>query len=64
MAYVVPAGSVDADDLRRRVGRRLADYKVPDRVILLEEMPLTAVGKIDRRALTELAMAPPAGAVG
>ena len=64
VAYVVPAGSVDADDLRRRVGRRLADYKVPDRVILLEEMPLTAVGKIDRRALTELAMAPPAGAVG
>ncbi|HMC42915.1 MAG TPA: hypothetical protein VKI20_07880, partial [Acidimicrobiales bacterium] len=51
VAYVVPAGAVEAGDLRRWVGGRLADYKVPDRVVLLEEMPLTPVGKIDRRAL-------------
>jgi acyl-CoA synthetase (AMP-forming)/AMP-acid ligase II len=53
LAFVVPAGSAtpDADDLRRWVRAHLADYKVPDRVVVLAEMPLTSVGKIDRRSL-------------
>ena len=54
LAYVVPAAGADApdpDELRRWVGAHLADYKVPDRVVVLGEMPLTSVGKIDRRTL-------------
>ncbi|ONK09530.1 (2,3-dihydroxybenzoyl)adenylate synthase [Streptomyces sp. MP131-18] len=35
--------------------RGLAAYKAPDRVRIVQEMPLTAVGKIDKRALTALA---------
>lgn len=54
LAFVVAAagaGPPDPDELRRWVGAHLADYKVPDRVVVLTEMPLTSVGKIDRRAL-------------
>jgi acyl-CoA synthetase (AMP-forming)/AMP-acid ligase II len=53
LAFVVPAaGAVpDVDELRRWVGAHLADYKVPDRVFVLDEMPLTSIGKIDRRTL-------------
>jgi acyl-CoA synthetase (AMP-forming)/AMP-acid ligase II len=54
LAFVVPAdasGAPDPDDLRRWVGTHLADYKVPDRVFVLDAMPLTSVGKIDRRSL-------------
>ena len=56
-AFVVPAAPDDParaplpDDLRTWVGAHLADYKVPDRVVVLGEMPLTSVGKIDRRTL-------------
>jgi len=51
VAYVVPVGTVDEHELQQFAGARLADYKVPDRVVVLDELPLTAVGKIDRRAL-------------
>jgi 2,3-dihydroxybenzoate-AMP ligase len=29
----------------------IADYKLPDRFRFIDEMPLTAVGKIDKRRL-------------
>ena len=51
VAFVVPAGALSEDDLRAWVRARLADYKVPDRVVAVEQMPMTSVGKIDKRAL-------------
>ena len=53
VAYVVLGGAVAADDLRAWVRARLADYKVPDRVIAVEQMPVTSVGKIAKRALLD-----------
>jgi 2,3-dihydroxybenzoate-AMP ligase len=32
-------------------GRGLADHKAPDQVVAVADMPLTAVGKIDKKAL-------------
>jgi acyl-CoA synthetase (AMP-forming)/AMP-acid ligase II len=51
IAYVVAEGAVGAEELTGWVRRRLADYKAPDRVVFVEEFPLTALGKVDRRAL-------------
>ncbi|KOU08990.1 (2,3-dihydroxybenzoyl)adenylate synthase [Streptomyces sp. ESR1.13] len=32
-------------------GRGVAAYKVPDRLVVLEQLPMTGVGKVDKRAL-------------
>jgi acyl-CoA synthetase (AMP-forming)/AMP-acid ligase II len=39
------------EELRAAVRRKLADYKAPDRLHVLGELPVTALGKIDKRAL-------------
>jgi acyl-CoA synthetase (AMP-forming)/AMP-acid ligase II len=40
-------------DLRRFCREALADYKAPDRLVLVDTLPLTSVGKVDKRALSE-----------
>lgn len=52
VAFVVATGPVAPEELRAWVRERLADYKTPDDVVLVDELPVTALGKIDRRALT------------
>ncbi|MET9562035.1 amino acid adenylation domain-containing protein [Streptomyces tauricus] len=54
VAYVVPAaGAGDglAEAVTRFLRERLPDYLVPAAVVVLDALPLTAHGKIDRRAL-------------
>ncbi|WP_245568466.1 non-ribosomal peptide synthetase, partial [Nocardia concava] len=52
VAYVTTGGGeVDAEQLRHAVGERLPAFMVPDVVMVLDELPLTATGKIDRRNL-------------
>ncbi|MBN6040525.1 non-ribosomal peptide synthetase [Amycolatopsis sp. 195334CR] len=50
VAYVVPA-EVDPADVRAFLAERLPDHLVPSAVVPLDEFPLTAHGKLDRRAL-------------
>ncbi|MBR7671820.1 amino acid adenylation domain-containing protein [Streptomyces daliensis] len=52
IGYVVPeAQEIDQQQLREHVAKTLPDYMVPSAVMVLEALPLTANGKLDRTAL-------------
>ncbi|MBL1110775.1 AMP-binding protein, partial [Streptomyces sp. 5-8] len=55
VAYVVAAAGeterLDPAELRRYAGERLPEFMVPAAVMVLESFPVTANGKLDRRAL-------------
>uniref|UniRef100_UPI002456939F non-ribosomal peptide synthetase n=1 Tax=Nocardia cyriacigeorgica TaxID=135487 RepID=UPI002456939F len=54
IAYVVgPTTPLDPTALLDAVRKRLPDYMVPAQLIVLDEMPLSPNGKLDRRALPE-----------
>ena len=60
VAFVVaedPSQPPTADDLRDWCFARLADYKAPDYVEVVDELPLTAMLKIDKRQLQDRARA-------
>ncbi|MGO3326947.1 amino acid adenylation domain-containing protein [Gordonia sp. (in: high G+C Gram-positive bacteria)] len=58
-AYVTPDGdaasidpsSLDPAAVRRGIARRLPRHMVPSTITVLDRLPLTAVGKVDRREL-------------
>jgi long-chain acyl-CoA synthetase len=54
VAYVVPkpGASPDPVELLRHAGRRLARYKLPTRVELVDELPRSFAGKLLRRSLS------------
>jgi amino acid adenylation domain-containing protein len=53
VAYVVPSQGQElaAGDLRRLLQEKLPDYMVPSLFVVLEVLPRTPGGKVDRRAL-------------
>ena len=60
IAFVVPGDPAEPpslEELRDWVQSRLASYKAPDALVLMEELPLTAMSKLDKRALAPAAAA-------
>jgi acyl-CoA synthetase (AMP-forming)/AMP-acid ligase II len=53
VAAVTPGGPVDPAELIALVGGRLASYKRPSRVVLVDEIPRLPSGKVLRRVLKE-----------
>jgi acyl-coenzyme A synthetase/AMP-(fatty) acid ligase/acyl carrier protein len=53
VAYVVNGTGEDlvSAELRKHLNRTLPDYMLPSAIVVLDKLPLTASGKIDRRAL-------------
>ncbi|HEV3051303.1 MAG TPA: amino acid adenylation domain-containing protein, partial [Longimicrobium sp.] len=49
VAYVI--GGVEADELREHLHRELPEYMLPAAFVVLQALPLTANGKLDRKAL-------------
>ncbi|MBP2473242.1 mycobactin phenyloxazoline synthetase [Crossiella equi] len=54
LVAAVAATGVTGDELRERVREALPPHMVPERVLVLDELPLTANGKINRRAVQQL----------
>ena len=72
VAYCVPAGNPAAATLRAQLAHVLPDYMVPARYLMLDALPVTRNGKLDRHALPApdrrrpdlaCAFAPPQGAL-
>ncbi|MET9262182.1 amino acid adenylation domain-containing protein [Amycolatopsis sp. NPDC004079] len=52
-AYLVGTEPVDIPSVRSELQQRLPDYLVPPAMVVLDAMPLTVHGKVDRDALPE-----------
>ena len=52
LGYVVGEEVADAAELKRHVREKLPGYMVPETILVLEEMPVTPNGKIDRKKLS------------
>lgn len=55
LAFVVPAGSTGADEagILRHCREHLADYKCPDRLVIIGELPRNTLGKVDKGRLRD-----------
>ncbi|MCC5969132.1 MAG: AMP-binding protein [Pararhodobacter sp.] len=51
IAFAITDGTVTPEALRERARARLAGYKVPQHVLIVADMPMTAAGKVRKNAL-------------
>jgi amino acid adenylation domain-containing protein len=63
VAYVVPGEPVDVEELRRHLAAALPGYMIPSAFVLLDALPRTPNGKLDRKALPAPALDSGAGRV-
>ncbi len=61
VAYVVveQGYSVTITDIRQHVLKQLPHYMVPQNLVILDSLPLSPAGKLDRNALPPVPLAPP-----
>jgi acyl-CoA synthetase (AMP-forming)/AMP-acid ligase II len=54
VAVIEPGATLTLDEVQRRVRDRLARYKVPRRMFIIDELPVLASGKVDKKSLRSL----------
>jgi long-chain acyl-CoA synthetase len=54
VAFIVARGALELDELRTFLGERLAAFKLPSELQLIEQIPRTGSGKIKRHELKQL----------
>ncbi|MEH6546038.1 MAG: MupA/Atu3671 family FMN-dependent luciferase-like monooxygenase, partial [Sneathiella sp.] len=52
-ATILPGQNGDPMDIRKRIGKILPEFMTPSQVVLLDALPQTPNGKIDRKALRQ-----------
>jgi amino acid adenylation domain-containing protein len=57
VAYVAAGTQTNAPEIQRILKRVLPEYMVPSAIVVLDELPLTSNGKVDRRRLPEPVLA-------
>lgn len=58
VAYIVSRGEISLSDLRGFLKESLPDYMIPSAFMIIDKLPVTASGKLDRRALPATAAEP------
>ena len=54
-AYIIKKSDIKSREVRRFLREQgVAPFKIPDRITFVDQLPKTAVGKIDKRALRQL----------
>ncbi|MCB5953934.1 non-ribosomal peptide synthetase [Enterococcus sp. CWB-B31] len=52
-AYIVTNGNITVPEVKEQLKQTLPDYMVPSFITIMEKLPVTKAGKIDKRALPE-----------
>ena len=53
MAYVIPQSNYDKESLLNKLKEELPEYMIPSAIVEMEEFPMLASGKVDRKALPD-----------
>ena len=53
VAYIVPNGNIDVKLLEQKCRKELASFKIPHQFFLLDKLPRTALGKVQKHLLTK-----------
>ncbi|MEO9328345.1 long-chain fatty acid--CoA ligase [Gordonia aurantiaca] len=59
VAYVVGDADIDVDEVRADLAERVPRWWVPEKIVAVDELPRTSVGKLDKRRLREQAAGTP-----
>ena len=51
---IAPGATFDADALKKWAAERLSDYKVPQQIVAVDELPRTGTNKVQRKELISL----------
>jgi amino acid adenylation domain-containing protein/thioester reductase-like protein len=55
IAFILPDGDLDMKELRNYLLNKLSNYMIPTQIIIIDDVPITNNGKVDKEELLQLA---------